>query len=129
MSELLNRIRSQVGEQNLSTSCSRDGCRVFLADVPSDRVIVDLDKVFPDSKDRQGDYVLFFVGTKSPLVTVPMELKSGRVDSVSGARAQLQQAASHADALMPASSKPLCRPILFHGRRLHRTQRDRLNNA
>lgn len=130
MSEVLDNIRSNVGQQNLGTSCSRDGCRVYLAGVPSDRIIVDLDKVFPDGKDSHGDYVLFYLdGDKSVLVTVPMELKSGSVDA-SKAHEQLQQAASHAERLVPANSKPVCHPILFYGgKRLHRVQRDRLNKG
>lgn len=128
MSEALSKIRSQVGEKNLSTSCSRDGCRVHLTDVPSSRVIVDIDKVFPDSADEQGDYVLFYMDDKNTLVTAAMELKSGNVDA-SKARAQLQQAATYAEDLMPTGSKAICHPILFHGKRIHDAQRKKLNRA
>lgn len=103
---------------------------MFLAGVPSERIIVDMDKVFPNSTDSQGDYVLFFMDDDhSVLVTVPMELKSGDVDA-SKAHEQLQQAATYAERLVPASSKPECHPLLFCGRkRMHRAQRDRLNKA
>ena len=129
MSEVLDNIRSNVGQQSLGTSCGRDGCQVSLAGVPSDRIIVDLDKVFPDGKDSHGDYVLFYLdGDKSVLVAVPMELKSGSVDA-GRAHRQLQQAATYAEGLAAASWKPLCHPLLFHGRRMHRIQRNRLNKA
>ena len=130
MNETLNKIRSQAGEENLNTSCSRDGCRVYLTDVPSSRVIVDIDKVFPDSSDEQGDYVLFYMDDKNTLVTAAMELKSGDVDA-SKARAQLQQAATYAEDLVKKDSKPkpICHPILVHGGSLHPKQRKTLNRS
>lgn len=47
MNEVLDEIRSQVGADNLSNSCSRDGCQVSMADVPSRRVVIDADRAFP----------------------------------------------------------------------------------
>lgn len=100
-----------------------------LLEVPSDHIIVDMDKVFPDSSDSQGDYVLFFLDDdKGVLVTVPMELKSGNVGA-SRAHRQMQQAATYAESLVPANCKALCHPLLFHGRRMHRVQRRRLNKG
>ena len=130
MSEVLNEIRAKAGAANLSTSCSRDGCQVYLTDVPSSRVIVDIDKVFPDSSDEQGDYVLFCMDGKNTLVTAPMELKSGGVDA-SKARAQLQQAATYAADLVKKDSKPkpTCHPILVYGGRIHPKQRKTLNRS
>ena len=127
MSEALDEIRSRVGEKNLSTSCSRDGCRVYLTDVPSNRVIVDVDKVLPDSTDEHGDYVLFYTDDKNTLVTVPMELKSGDVDA-SKAHKQLQQAATYADKITK-DSKPVCHPTLLHGGSIHPKQRKTLNRT
>ena len=130
VSEALNKIRSRVGEKNLSTSCSRDGCQVYLTDVPSNRVIVDIDKVFPDSADEQGDYVLFYMEDKHTLITAALELKSGDVDA-SKACTQLQQAATYAEALVKKDSnpKPVCHPILVHGGSLHPKQRKTLNRS
>ena len=131
MTEVLNKIRAQVDPANLSTSCSRDGCRVHLTDVPSIRVIVDIDKVFPASttEGKQGDYVLFFMdATKGALVTVPMELKSGDVDA-SKAYEQLQQAATYAGNLAKKDPKPICHPILVHGGSIHPKQRKTLNRS
>ena len=130
MSEVLNEIRAKAGAANISTSCSRNGCQVYLTDVPSNRVIVDIDKVFPDSTDEQGDYVLFYMDDKNALVTAPMELKSGDVDA-SKARAQLQQAATYAEDLAKKDSKPkpICHPLLVHGGRIHPKQRKTLNRS
>lgn len=131
--EILHWIRSRVGTEHLSDSCSGDGCRVFTTGVPTDRVIVDADRAFPahNIEGKRCDYVLFFLSTaKDTLVVVPMELKSGRVD-VSDASEQLQRGADFANRFAPAQSgvKPVCHPVLFHGKGLHNKERTDLNRT
>ena len=126
--DVLNLLEENIGTENLVSKCSRDGCRVFLAGIPSPRVIADMDRVFPGQgmEGKRCDFVLFFKGGKGVCFTVPMELKSGDVDA-SKVVAQLQAGAEFADRADRYSSKSTCRPILFHGGRLHRKQRNELN--
>ena len=131
--EILSWIRSRVGTDNLSDTCKRDGCRVFLEDVPHPRVVVDADRAFPahNIKGKRCDYILFFIGaTEDTLVMVPMELKSGKVHA-SAASEQLQGGAEFADRFTPdhSSVKPTCHPILFHGKPIHEKERKELNRA
>ncbi|MCE2400260.1 hypothetical protein J4G08_05155 [Candidatus Poribacteria bacterium] len=49
-SEILSLMCQLVGEENLISSCSGGGCRVYLTDIPSERLIVDVDRLF----DAQG---------------------------------------------------------------------------
>ena len=49
--EVLDRIRSASGTNNVCDSCSRDGCRVYMTGVPSPRVVVDADRVFPEHEN------------------------------------------------------------------------------
>lgn len=130
---ILSGIRLQVGTVNLSKTCSRDGCRVSMKDVPTSRVLVDADCAFSahNIEGRRCDYVLFFIGAaEDTLVMVPMELKSGNVDA-SAASEQLQASAEFADRFTRDHSgiKPTCRPILFHGNRIHEKDRKALNRA
>ena len=101
-----------------------------LTDVPSNRIIVDMDKVCQVStvSGKRCDYVLILVNAECALVTVPIELKRGDVDA-SEASEQLQQGAAYAEKLMPEGSKPVCHPIVFHGGRLHPIQRKVLNRS
>ena len=129
--DVLDRIRSAVGTSNVSDSCSRDKCRVYMTEVPSPRVVVDVDCAFPlgQAEGSQCDYVLFFVASGvDTLVAAPIELKSGGVDA-SKATAQLQQGAMFVDKVAPAGSQTVCLPILFHGKSIHRKQREALNRA
>ena len=131
MSKVLDIIRSQVGAENLSTSCKRGKCRVFLEGVPSQRVLVDADLANPAHKieGQRCDFVLFFISKgKETLVTVPMELKGGNVDA-SEASEQLRQGAVFADRFTPKNSLVSCRPVLFHGKGIHPKQRKTLNRA
>ena len=100
-----------------------------MVDVPRSRIVVDADRAFPAHRieGKRCDYILFALGTaEDVLLTAPMELKSGGVD-ISEAGEQLQAGASFADRFTSGNVTSRCRPILFHGRRIHRTDRDRLN--
>ena len=105
MNEVLDRIRSQVGAENLSDSYIRDGCRVSMEDVPSRRVVADVDRAFPAHRmeGKRCDYVLFFISAaKDTLFAVPMELKSGGVDA-SEVSTQLQRGAEFAERFAPSA--------------------------
>ena len=106
-----------------------------MTDVPSPRVVVDVDRAFPPGRaeGKQCDYVLFFVASgPDKLVAAPIELKSGGVDA-STASAQLRQGAVFAekvaDEVAPAGSDTVCLPILFHGKGIHRKQREEINRT
>ena len=131
MSEVLDGIRSRVGVDNLSDSCRRDGCRVSMKDVPSPRIVVDMDKAFQthEKSNKHCDFVLFFSSDAGEtLLTVPIELKSGDVDA-SEVSEQLQQSADFAFRFAPKNLRSACRPILFHGSSIHHKQRKTLNRA
>ena len=133
MSKIFNRIRAQVGPENLSESCSRDGCRVYMTDVPSPRIVVDVDRASQAHgiSGKRCDYILFFTsGTRDTLVMVPMELKSGTVNA-STASEQLQQGAELAERFTRnrIAVGAVCYPILFHGKRIHEKARKALNRA
>jgi hypothetical protein len=67
-----------------------------MANIPSERVVLDVDLVFPTGRadTNQCDFVLFYIDTaQNSFVGVPMELKRGDVDA-SEAVAQLQEGAA-----------------------------------
>ena len=73
MSDMLNEIRTRVGEENLTNSCSGRNCRVDLTDIPGNRVVVDVDLAFA-AHARSGkhcDRILFYEHTpQNSLVVV-----------------------------------------------------------
>lgn len=129
----LEDIRERVGPDNLCRSCSRGGCDVFLDSVPQDRVIVDVDRAFPahDIEGSRCDFVLFLANPHGGFLAAPVELKSGGVGA-SKAAAQLQSGSAFVDCFAPKDSKDskvVCRPILFHGKRIHSRELKALNRA
>lgn len=128
ISEVLEHIRKAIGSENLSRLRSRAGCRVDLTDAPSPRVVVDADLAFPAHGigGRKCDYILFYVETSQNLVVVPIELKRGSIN-ISEALAQLQGGADFAARFVPARRdfQTTCRPLLFHGGRVHRRKQKR----
>ena len=127
-SEVLDRIKSRVGEENLSQSHRREGCRVHLEGVPSPCITVDADLAFPFHRieGSRFDLILFLLDSDGKLLTVPMELKGGSVDA-SEAHGQLQEGANFATRVALQGIDSVCHPILFYGKRIHQKQLRRLN--
>ena len=139
--ELLTEIGKQINNECFSSSCSGDGCRVYLTDVPSDRVIVDLECEFERRKisTKRCDYLLFYTDTlQSSLVIVFIELKSGSFKTPA-VTDQLQGAADFVTEMfgkLPEETNAVlntleitCVPVLFHGKGIDRFQLRELERA
>ena len=130
MSEVLNEIRTRVGEENLSTLRSRSGCGVDMARAPSPRVVIDADRAFPAHGmiGKRCDYIIFFFdNANSCLVTIPIELKGGDVKA-SEVSEQLQEGASFAERFTPEATETVCLPCLFH-KGIHKKEFQQLQRA
>lgn len=122
--EAFDEIRQWVGDRT-ATSYTRSGCRVSMADIPRERVVLDVDLAFPVDRavEPQCDLILFYSDTiENSIVGVPMELKSGNVDA-SVVIQQLQAGARIVDRLVPKEIKTSCIPVLVYGGQMHRQQR------
>lgn len=122
MSDVLGRVREAVGESCVCTSASRDECGVDPTGLPDRRVVVDADLAFPAHQwsGSRCDFIIFFREFREDdaddvVVTVPLELKSGRAE-VSHVSAQLQRGADFAARFAPPDA--ICRPVLIHGKRI-----------
>ena len=105
---------------SLINSCSGDGCRVDMTDVPSDRVIIDVEHEFDSRKmtEKRCDRLLFFIDTDdNNLVAAPIELKSGKAEQ-SEVTEKLQNSLHFAANIAPRTRAltTVYRPILFEGR-------------
>ena len=124
--DTLVEIRKRVGK-NAATSYTKDGCSVSMANIPSERALLDVDLAFPpDRTERnQCDYILFYVDTNQDcLIGVPMELKSGDVKA-SNVVAQLQEGAKIVDDFTPRNIDIELISILVHDG-IHKAQSERL---
>ena len=130
MSEVLNEIRTQVGEENLSTLRSRSGCGVNMTEAPSPRIVIDADSAFPahGMAGKRCDYIIFFYDTvKNYLAVVPIELKGGDVKA-SEVSEQLQEGANFAERFTQETTETVCLPRLFH-RGIHKKEFQQLQRA
>ena len=128
--EALEGIRQWVGDRR-ATSYTKEGCRVSMANIPSGRVVLDVDLVSTVGKTdtNRCDFVLFYIDTaQSSLIGVPMELKRGDVDA-SEAVAQLQEGARIIDRCTPNDVEMNLVLVLVHGGSMHRSQRNRLRTS
>lgn len=128
--QVLEKIRQWVGNRK-AISYTKEGCRVSMANIPSERVVLDVDMVFPTGKPNtnQCDFVLFYIDTtQNSLVGVPMELKRGDVNA-SEAVAQLQEGARIVDDCAPNDVEMNFVIVLVHGGSIHKSQRNRIKTS
>ena len=141
LKDILAEIGRQVHQECISKSCSGDGCRVYLTDTPSDRVIVNLECEFEQRKinTKRCDYVIFYEDTpQNSLVVVFIELKSGgfKTPAITD---QLQKGADFVTEMFGKLSEEAnsvlstleitCVPVLFHGKGIDRFQLRELERA
>ena len=129
--EALEEVRQWVGNRIATSPYTKEGCRVSMANIPSERVVLDVDLVFPTGRanTNQCDFVLFYIDSiQSSLIAVPMELKRGHVDA-SDAVAQLQEGARIVDSHTPHDVEMDLVFVLVHGAGMHRSQRNRLRTS
>lgn len=132
-SEILEGIRDQTGKENLfEGNLFEEGkCSADLTGVSEDdRVVVNLDKVFPSGRDgkKQCECILFYFDAVARFVVVPIELKGGRRTKVAQAVQQLKSGADFANTYVPCGFKSVCRPVLFHRRPLSTAQYRKLRD-
>ena len=117
--QVFSEIRSQINKDNLTNSCSGERCTVDMQDIPSNRVIIHMEKEFDFRKksEKRCDRLLFFINTEQRLVAVPIELKSGKAEE-SDVVEQLENSLKFAESIASetrTSQTEYC-PILFQGR-------------
>lgn len=125
----LEEIRQWIGNRR-ATSYTKAGCRVSMASIPSERVVLDVDLTSPTGRTHtnQCDFVLFYIDTsQNCFFGVPMELK-GSTDA-SKIIQQLQEGAHIIDRLVPNTVKTVCIPITFHRRKIHKAQLKKLKTS
>ena len=123
--EILDQVRSNVGHGNLAKSLVREKCSISMVDIPSQRVLIDVDLAFESlgrTQSKRCDYILFFGSTQDYLIAVPMELKRGTIHASDVAN-QLAGCVNFAAELAPPGIQCWCVPLVVHGRSIDRHQR------
>ena len=120
VNRVLDHIREQVETESLIDSCSGEGCRVYMTGIPSERVVIDVEREFESRNitEKRCDRLLFFIDTAgNNLVAAPIELKSGKAEQ-SEVTEKLQNSLHFAANIVPRTRTltTAYRPILFEGR-------------
>ncbi len=116
LSKGLTDIRGQVSPNSITNSCSGEGCTVHLDDIPTERVIINVEKEF-DARGESGkrcDRMLFYGNTvKNTFVAVPIELKGRGKGDESDVLEQLKSGLAFAATLVPNLKETVYVPIVF----------------
>ena len=103
-----------------ATRCDRDRCKVSLDGTPPKRLIVDMDcEALGLEDETRCDYLFVSEEGKTTWV-IPIELKGGKVGSVTRVANQLRGGAELAAQLLPLGLTLLFIPILAHKKPIHR---------
>ena len=129
---LVKEIAGKVPAHCRVSRCEGNGCEVRLEGMPfrPDRLTIDLDcKELGISDKKRCDYL--FVGqTDATTYVALIELKSGKVDSATGVAKQLQGGANLVAAkLLPPNVSFQFRPVLAHGKGMHKHMLKQLRRA
>ena len=126
LNKSLTHIQEQVSPDSLTNACSGEGCTVHLDDIPTKRIIIDVEKEF-DTRGESGkrcDRMLFYGSdAKKTFIAVPIELKSGKAEE-SDVREKLENSLKFAATIAPTrkeSGETVYVPVLFHGRSINWT--------
>ncbi|MYG00344.1 hypothetical protein F4212_14595 [Candidatus Poribacteria bacterium] len=119
-SKVLRDLRARFDESSLVNSCSGEGCIVYLDDIPTDRVIVNLEHEFDlqQKTEKRCDRILFFIpSTDNNLYAVPIELKSGTAKE-SDVIEKLENSLKFIAQFVPTPMRSgiVYTPVLFEGR-------------
>ena len=120
---LVSQVLQKVNGDCLAQRCRKNNCSLTLDDLPDLFILVDMDhKKAPTLSEREKkcDYIYFGVEDDAGWVA-PLELKGGRLDA-SEVVEQLQAGASVADHIVPREAQTRFRPIVVHGRGIHRAE-------
>ena len=119
---LVKEIAGKVPAHCRVSRCEGNGCEVRLEGMPSrpDRLTIHLDcKELGISNKKRCDHL--FIGQADATTYVALiELKSGKVDSVTDVTKQLQGGADLAAQLLPSNASFQFRPVLAHGKGMHK---------
>ena len=109
-----------------TTQCNRDQCSVRLNGTPPNRVIVDMDcAALGLNNETRCDYLFVSEEDKTTWVA-PIELKGGKVGSVTRVANQLRGGAELAAKLLPPGLAIQFVPVLAHKRSIHRVDLKKL---
>ena len=117
---VLSELRARFNESSLIETCSGEGCNVDMAEVPSERVVVNLEHEFDmrGRTEKRCDRLLFFVHpAENNLVASSIELKRGKAVE-SDVIEKLENSLKFTAEIAPASvrSRIAYIPVLFYGR-------------
>lgn len=124
---LVSQVKQNVECECIVHRCQKGQCSLKLDNLPGKFLLIDMDhERAPKSSQntKKCDYIFIGDDSKEPWVA-PLELKSGKF-SASDVVEQLQAGAGVADSIIPPASETRFRPIVVHGKGIHRAELDRL---
>ena len=126
MMGLVAELAKKVPDCCHTKQCDKDQCSVRLNGAPPNRLIVDMDcEALGLTNKTRCDYLFLSEGDKTTSVA-PIELKGGKVGSITRVANQLRGGAKLAAKLLPPGLAIRFVPVLAHKRSIHRVDLKKL---
>ncbi len=124
---LVSQLKRTLNADCLTRRCKKNNCSLNMGNIPDPFILVDMDHKSAPSQGEDAkkcDYI--FIGDDDPEAWVaPLELKGGKF-SASDVIEQLRAGAGVTDSVIPAAAETRFRPIVVHGKGIHRAELERL---
>lgn len=124
---LVSHLKRTLNADCLTRRCRKNKCSLTLNHLPDPHILVDMDhKKAPRLREgnKKCDYI-FVCDDNDEALVAPLELKGGTFGA-SDVVEQLQAGAGVADSIVPSTTETRFRPIVVHGRGIHRAELERL---
>lgn len=124
---LVSQLKRTLNADCLTRRCRKNNCSLTMGNIPAPFILVDMDhKQAPKRGEgaKKCDYILIGDDDKEAWVA-PLELKGGKFNA-SDVVEQLQAGAGVAESIVPSAAETRFRPIVVHGRGIHRAELERL---
>ena len=130
-SNLVDSICQDISRECMARSCNKEGCKLSLRGLASQKKLIDLDK--PDAPTSENpkkcDYLLFTCDTTNQTLCVAaIEMKKGNAVA-SKMKSQLDAGADIAMKIVPQNQSSKFFPIAVYGGSLHKYQRNRFSDV
>lgn len=114
LSKGLAHVREQVSQNSITKSCTGEGCKVYLTNMPKQKVVINVEKEFKARKEsgKRCDRLLFYEN-KNIFVAVPIELKGRGKGEEQDIPKQLKSGLEFAATLVSGLKEPVYVPIVF----------------
>lgn len=128
MNDFVSQLNEKLNRECLTEKCKKSNCSLNMQGAPSPFVLIDMDAEGAPVEEEQKKCDFLFLGGESEVWACPIEIKAGNLRNLHFL-SQLQAGARVVEELVPETQGCRFRPLLLHGKGVHRGVVNRLRRS